>query len=199
MTTFIHTAIIQIKQYALDLGLVLGVSFVTNFWHAISEELNITLVAHVIVLLIVAVFVKIVGRWIGEQIDDLSDIEFMRRFPCERPVFELLKKPGTHGLMYRPNIGYLPYDGNKIKIISKVFGIKTTETFEVIVKEDSVVLKNISGKYESSVTYEYDGTAIIGHWLAKPKGLRRAIALLFASKVEKDIVQDFQNYVNQNK
>lgn len=195
--TSIHTAFVATKQYFLDLGLVLGVSFLTNFWHALSDEFNILMVAHAIVLLIVAIFVKVVGRWIGEQIDDLSDIEFMHRFPCDRSKFDLLKNIHTHGLLYTPNIAYIPYDGNKIKISSKVLWIKTIETFELQDKGDTVVLKNISGKYESSVTYEWYGDGIAAHWIAKPKGLRRAFSLLFAKKAERDIIKDFQSFVDK--
>lgn len=197
--TSIHTALISIKQYTLDLCLVLGVSFFTNFWHAIESELNIVLVAHIIVLLIVSVFVRIVGRWIGEHIEEMSDVEFMERFICDRPVFELLKIPATHGTMYRPNVSYIVYDRNKLKVHSKFMGIKTIETFEVQDKGDTVILKNISGKYESSVTYEYDGSAIVVNWVAKPKGLRRAITLLLYKVAKRTTIEDFQKFVDKNK
>lgn len=198
MTT-LHATFIHIKHYFLDLGLVLGVSVFTNFWHAISDELNIVLVAHSIVLLIVSVLLKIVVRWIGEEIEVLSDIDYMRNFECERNVFELLKQPETHGKMYKENKDSMVFDHNKIKICSNFMGIKTVEIFEVQDKGDTVVLKNISGKYESSVTYEFEGSGIIAHWVAKPKGLRRAIGLLFSNLVIKNLVKDFQSFIDKNK
>lgn len=198
MTTF-QTAIFQVKQYFLDVGLVIGVSLITNFWHAISDELNLVLVAHTIVLLVVSVLVRILGRWIGEHIDEMSDLDFMESFVCDRSTFELLKNIDVHGRMYKPNIDHMVYDRNKIKIYSKFFGIKTVETFELIVSMDSVVLKNISGKYESSVTYEYEGSAIIAHWIAKPKGLRRALGLFFSNAAMRNMKADVQKFVNDNK
>ncbi len=196
--TQVQLAMFQAKQYFIDFGLVLGVSFVTNFWHAISDELNIVLVAHIIVLLIVSVLVRIVGRWIGEHIDELSDVEFMERFPCDRETFRLLAITETHGSMYRQNKSHL-VEGNTIKINSHFMGMETIETFEVIDKGDIIVLKNVSGKYESSATYEYDGTGIVAHWVAKPKGLRRAISLFLYSLAKKTIVEDFQKFVDKNK
>ena len=197
--TAIQTALLQIKQYFLDLGLVLGISIVTNFWNAISAEFNIVLVAHIIVLLLVSLLVRQLGRWIGEEIDQLSDIEFMHRFPCERHVFEKLKIIETHGLLYTPNYDYIPYDTNKIKIYSNFFGLHTTETFEMLVKYNSVTLQNIHGSYASSVTYEYDGTAIVGQWMVKPKGFRRLFAIIFIKVAAKQIKKDFQRFVDKSK
>lgn len=195
--TALQTTLLQIKQYFLDLGLVLGVSIVTNFWNAIESEFNIVLVAHIIVLLLVSLLVRQLGRWIGEEIDALSDIEFMARFECDREVFEKLKKIETHGLLYTPNYDYQVYDTNKIKVYSNFYGLHTTETFELLVHKESVTLNNIHGSYASSVTYEYDGSAIIAQWMVKPKGFRRAFAIIFVKSAASTIRKDFQKFVDK--
>lgn len=197
--TAIHTALIQVKQYALDLALVLGVSVFTNFWRAISDELNIVLIAHLIVLLIVALIVRLLGRWIGEEIDEMSDIEFMKRYDCQYNVFEKLTDIRTHGLLYTPNYDYNVYDRNKIKVYSNVLGIHSTETFEFTHTAKTVSLRNIHGSYQSSVSYEWDGSGIVAQWIVKPKGFRRAFALVFGKKAAKDIKADFQKFVDKNK
>ncbi len=188
---------IHVKQYLLDFGVVLGLSFFSKFWYALTNEFSVVLIAHVFVLSVVAIFVRLVGRWIGEEIDSLSDVEFMEIFPCDRSVFELFKDPNTHGKMFRQNLSYRVYDNDKIKVESKFIGIKTTEVFQLIVNEDTVVLKNISGKYESSATYEYDGANIVGHFVSKPKGIRRVMALLFFRFAKKTIVEDITKFVNK--
>ena len=199
MTTTIHAAFVQAKQYFLDLGIVLGVSVFTSFWNAISDELNIVLIAHLIVLLIVSLIVKQLSRWIGEEIDELSDIEFMKRYECQYNVFEKLTDIRTHGLLYAPNYDYDVYDSNKIKVYSNVMGIRSTETFEFTHTAKIVSLRNIHGSYQSSVSYEWDGSGIVAQWIVKPKGFRRAFALIFGKKAAKDIKADFQKFVDKNK
>lgn len=184
------------KQYLLDFGVVLGLSFFSKFWYALSNEFSVVLVAHIFVLILIAIFVRLVGRWIGEEIDMFSDVEFMEYFVCDRSVFEKLKDPHTHGGLYRQNYSWIIYDKDKLKVLSKFMWIKTTETFQVIDKGDTVVLKNISGKYESYVTYEYDGFGIVGHWVAKPKGIRRAMALLLVGVAKKSVIEDFKKFIS---
>ncbi len=200
MTALIQT-IIQVKKFAIsysyDLLVLLGLSFFSKFWYALTNEFSVVLVAHIFVLCVVAIFVRLVGRWIGEEIDSFSDVEFMARFECDREVFERLKDPNTHGKMYRQNYDYFIFDQTKLKVFSKFMGIKTVETFQVIDKGDTVVLKNISGKYESYVTYEYDGSGIVGHWVAKPKGIRRAMALLLYRVAKRSVIEDFTKFVNK--
>lgn len=204
--TIIHIKLllIQVKEYLIDLGVVLSLSslsFNEKLWYAIKNELNEVLLAHLIVFatvaLIIRLFAFIFGRWISEEIDAYSDVEFMNRFECERVVFESLKDPHTHIKMYRQNISGFVYDRDKVKIFSKFIGIKTTETFQVIDNGDSVVLKNISGKYESYVTYEFDGSGIVGHWVAKPKGLRRAMSLVLYNVAKRSVLEDFEKFVNK--
>lgn len=188
---------IFLKQYLLDFGVVLGLSFFSKFWYALTNEFSVVLIAHVFVLSVVAIFVRLVGRWIGEEIDMFSDVEFMGYFPCKREVLERLKDPNSHGKMYRQNYDYFIFDKTKLKVYSKFMGIKTVETFQVIDNGDSVELKNISGKYESYVTYEYDGFGIVGHWVAKPKGVRRAMASLLYRVAKKTVIEDFNKFVNK--
>lgn len=195
----IHAAI-QLKKfcisYGYDFAVVLGLSFFSKFWYALSNEFSVVLVAHVFVLIIVAILVRLVGRWIGEEIDMFSDVEFMAYFVCDRSVFERLKDPEVHGTLYRQNKSHQVYDKDKLKVYSKFMWIKTVETFQVIDNGDTVVLQNISGKYESYVTYEYDGFGIVGHWVAKPKGIRRAMALLLVGVAKKAVIEDFNKFVS---
>ncbi len=188
---------IFLKQYVLDFTVVLGLSFFSKFWYALTNEFSVVLVAHVFVLSVVAIFVRLVGRWIGEEIDSYSDVEFMARFECERSVFDRLKDPNTHGTLYRQNINHFVFDGNKLRVDSKFMWIKTVETFQVIDRGDVVELKNIGGKYESYVTYEFDGSGIVGHWVAKPKGIRRAMALLLYKVAKRSVIEDFTKFVNK--
>ncbi len=194
MTT-VQAVTIQVKQFILDFGIVLGLSFFSKFWYALSNEFSVVLVAHIFVLILIAIFVRLVGRWIGEEIDMFSDVEFMAYFPCERSVFERLKDPEVHGTLYRQNKSHQVYDKDKLKVYSKFMWIKTVETFQVIDKGDTVVLQNISGKYESYVTYKYNGFGIVGHWVAKPKGIRRAIALLLVGVAKKSVIEDFKKFI----
>lgn len=193
-----NSTLFQIKQYALDFGVVLGLSFFSKFWYALSNEISVVLVAHIFVLLFVAVLVRLLGRWIGEEIDSFSDVEFMKTFPCEKKVFELLKDPNTHGKLFRQNIDYKVFDVDKLKVISKFMWIETIETFQLIDKGDTVILKNISGKYESSATYEYNGSAIVGNFISKPKGIRRVMGLLFFGIAKRTVIEDFSKFVKEN-
>lgn len=192
-----NNTLFQIKQYFIDLSVVLGLSFFSKFWYALTNEFSVVLVAHIVVLTIVAIFVRLVGRWIGEEIDMISDVQFMERFPCERSVFEKLKDPNTHGTLYRQNINHTVYDKYKLKVDSKFMGINTVETFQVIDKGETVVLENISGKYESYVTYEWDGSGIVGHWVTKPKGIRRAMSLLLYNVAKRSVIEDFKKFVSK--
>lgn len=196
---FIQNFIFELKDIGKNFILLFGMSFLTNFWVSLKNEFSIMWLAHIVALLLAAIIVKILARWIGEHIEEMSDIEFMHVFTCDRKVHDLLKDPHAHGLMYRANKDYIVYDTNKLKVFSKFMLMKTTETFEVIVSENVVKLKNISGKYESEVVYEYANGLIIAHWIAKPKGLRRAITLFFAGIGKRYIIEDFQKFVDKNK
>lgn len=203
MTT-VHATLINLKLFFVsaikltgDFGLVLMISFWVRLWTELVAEFNVVLAVKLIIVLLLTLTARQLGRWIGEELDDLSDIKFKEYFPCSRNVFELLKDPNSHGLMYKQNYDY-EVDGNKINVYSKVLGIKTIEEFELIVNKDSVELKNIGGKFESNVTYSYDGFGIKGHWTAKPRGLRRALSLVISGVVKKGVVRDFNKFVKKN-
>lgn len=204
--TAIHNAIINLKQYLVELSLVLTISSLSAFdkiMYAIKNELNEVLIGHIIVgaicTLIIRIIVLVFGRWIGEEIDEMSDIEFMKRYDCQYNVFEKLTDIRTHGLLYTPNYDYDVYDRNKIKVYSNVLGIHSTETFEFTHTAKTVSLRNIHGSYQSSVSYEWDGSGIVAQWIVKPKGFRRAFALVFGKKAAKNIKADFQKFVDKNK
>lgn len=196
----IHELFVWLKEYTKDFVLVFVLGEVTNFWAALKTEINWMWVAHLIGLLMSALFVKVIAkilaRWISEHIEEMSDLDFMHEFKATWETFEKLKSIDVHGKMYRPNYSYIIYDRNKLKVLSKFMWIKTSETFEVVIDTNTVALKNISGKYDSELVYEFNGTHIIAHWMAKPKGLRRAITLLFKSQAMKLTIEDFQNFVD---
>lgn len=197
MKHFVSNAALEIKQYFGDLLIVLGVSYVTQLWHAIKAEADVFLVAHLVVTMALLIFVRIVGRWVAEEIDDISNVDYIQFFPARPEAFEALKDIEVHKKMYRQNIGGEIYDTNKLKIYSKFIGIKSMETFEVIITDNVVKLVNVSGSYESSVTYERGEFGITANWIAKPRGIRRALILFFRNHALKTTIEDFKKFCSK--